>query len=526
VLTQFREPTNTVSLRSSTQIQDFNYSRNLMKKQAAKPIKTPDNFDPVGMPGPLFRLFVALACAMLFASCAAYGPYHGNTPAEPFNSVRGPKDRRYNLAFIEFGDQGSALDTSQRTAALKVISEADRPMLFVYIHGWQNNANSGDVCKFEHFIDTLSHYPEIKERKINVIGVYIAWRGEDITLPVAKFLTFWSRKGAGGTIAAQNGILATISELALAARAPSKKFHRCVLLGHSFGGLVLENTISHSILDASSTGARNTSPWDMAVAFNAADSSIGSRQLMSELDYLYKYDPARHAYIGRSPGAESGSVVEESRPFLIILQSENDMATGQFFPIGTGLYNLVGLRAHWDRVPVPGTNGQKVSEREFYTHTPGNDKYLVNYHVVPLGETAPPQGLRTNENRGFEANITRNHPDYTFYTSEHNDGHEDRFCRNGNYNPDEVRPSSGREIWRRWQFVYTGNDRVPFWIVRVPKEIIWGHGGLWSDNSVAMLGALFRIHFPLTAAGELAPSPPRLAPSTPDAEQLKQDKLR
>jgi hypothetical protein len=49
----------------------------------------------------------------------------------------------------------------------------------------------------------------------------------------------------------------------------------------------------------------------------------------------------------------------------------------------------------------------------------------------------------------------------------------------------------------QWQFVYSGNARVPFWIVRVPKDIIWGHGGLWSDNSVAMLAALFRIEFPL-----------------------------
>jgi hypothetical protein len=258
------------------------------------------------------------------------------------------------LAIIEFGDQGSALDTSQRKVALDVIHEAKRPLLFVYIHGWQNNANSGDVCRFEHFIDTVSRFPEITGRKLNVIGVYIAWRGVDITVPVAKFLTFWSRKSAGATIAAQNGCLATISELALAARAPDKTYHHCVLLGHSFGGLVLENTISHSILDASSTGARNTSPWDMAVAFNAADSSIGSRQLMSELDYLYKYDPNRHAYVGRSPGAEAGSVLDENRPFLIILQSENDQATGQFFPIGTGLFNIVNFRAHWDKVPVPG----------------------------------------------------------------------------------------------------------------------------------------------------------------------------
>ena len=69
-------------------------------------------------------------------------------------------------------------------------------MLFVYIHGWQNDANSADVCKFEHFIDTVSSFPEITGRKLNVIGVYIAWRGLDVTVPVAKFLTFWSRKSA------------------------------------------------------------------------------------------------------------------------------------------------------------------------------------------------------------------------------------------------------------------------------------------------------------------------------------------
>jgi hypothetical protein len=247
---------------------------------------------------------------------------------------------------------------------------------------------------------------------------------------------------------------------------------------------------------------------------------------MSELDYLYKYDPKRHAYVGRSPGAEEGSAVDENRPFLVILQSENDQATGEFFPIGTGLFNIINFRAHWDKVPVPGSNGQKVSESEFYDHTPGNNKYLVNYHVVPLGETTPPPGLRANEDRAFEANIKENHPDYSFYTSEHNDGHENSFCRNGDYNPDEIRPPTGREIWRRWQFVYNGNARVPCWIVRVPKEIIWGHGGLWSDNSVAMLGALFRIQFPLTAGGMMAPPQPRLAPRAPDVQQLNQDKLR
>jgi hypothetical protein len=167
---------------------------------------------------------VTLALPILLASCAAYGPYHPNTSAQPLNSVRGPADGRYKLAFVEFGDQGSALDTSQRAAALGVIHEAKRPLLFVYIHGWHNDANSADVCRFEHFIDTVSRFPEVTGRKLDVIGVYIAWRGRDITVPGLDLFTFWSRKHAGGEVAAQNACLATINELALAARAPGKNF--------------------------------------------------------------------------------------------------------------------------------------------------------------------------------------------------------------------------------------------------------------------------------------------------------------
>jgi hypothetical protein len=53
--------------------------------------------------------------------------------------------------------------------------------------------------------------------------------------------------------------------------------------------------------------------------------------------------------------------------------------------------------------------------------------------VVPLGTASPPPGLMVTENRAFEANILQNHPDYSFYTSERNDGHENRFCHNGDW---------------------------------------------------------------------------------------------
>ena len=157
------------------------------------------------------------ALMLLLGSCASYGPFHSNTAAEPKNSLRGPANGRYKMAFIEFGDQGSPLDTSQRKVALETIHQAKRPLLFVYVHGWQNNAVSGDVCRFEHFLDVVSSFPEFTGRKIDVIGVYVAWRGKDLTAPGLKFFTFWSRKSTGEGIAAGNSILATIEELAVAA---------------------------------------------------------------------------------------------------------------------------------------------------------------------------------------------------------------------------------------------------------------------------------------------------------------------
>jgi hypothetical protein len=445
---------------------------------------------------------VMLVCALLLGACAAYGPYHPNTAGNPLNSVHGPADGRYKMAFIEFGDQGSALDLSQRAAALSVIRKSERPLLFVYIHGWQNDADSGDVCKFEHFLDTLSRFPEMREHKINLIGVYIAWRGKDLSFPGLNLMTFWNRKSTGGEVAAKTGCLAAISELALATRAPDKKLHHCVLMGHSFGSLILGNTISHSILDASSTGERNSSPWDMAVAFNSADDSISTRQLMSELDHLYKYDPARHAYVDRGTAPGKVATLDENRPLLIMLQAENDKATGAFFPVGTSLANLAGLRYHWTQVPVPGRNGEKVSEKEFETRTPGNNKYLMNYAVVPRGEATPPPGLNGVEDRAVEANAAHNLHGRLFYTSERNDGRENKICPGAAYDPNKFKQATGTEVWRKWEIVYTGNARIPFWIVRVPKEIISGHGGIWSDNSIALFAAIFRLHFPLNAHGE------------------------
>ena len=120
---------------------------------------------------------------------------------------------------------------------------------------------------------------------------------------------------------------------------------------------------------------------------------------------------------------------------------------------------------------------------------------------IGLWSNWSPKCRRLRDNGAVEANAVHNLRGRTFYTSEKNDGHENKVCSGSTYHPDEKKPATGDEVWRKWEIVYTGNARVPFWIVRVPKEIISGHGGLWSDNSVALFGALYRLHFPVNAEG-------------------------
>ena len=76
------------------------------------------------------------------------------------------------------------------------------------------------------------------------------------------------------------------------------------------------------------------------------------------------------------------------------MQSDNDEATGAYFPIGMTFCNTLNLRFHRDKVSVLGRHGTEVSEEEFYTRTPGNNPYLVHFHVVPLGETTAPTDLK------------------------------------------------------------------------------------------------------------------------------------
>src|SRR5438477_5345792 len=259
----------------------------------------------------------SLASIAFLCGCTYLTPLHQNTAASPHNSLSSGSG--YDLAFIEFGEQGSYQDSSQLENAIKLIQHTSRPLVVTYVHGWHNNAGSADVGRFCEWLSALSQTQLIRTNRFHIIGVYLGWRGELTTVPVVRQLTFYSRKAAAERLASNFDCYDAIAAVSEAAR----KFHTnerqyTVLIGHSFGGLIVERAVAHAI-NAEMHGHAppdRSLPADLILMVNPESESILARQMIGAL------------YIRPT---------ENTRPFLVSLTSTADDATGKWFPIGTSL---------------------------------------------------------------------------------------------------------------------------------------------------------------------------------------------
>lgn len=357
--------------------------------------------------------FGSLVAASLVCSCGHLNPLYQNTSAHATNSIM-PKTG-CELAFIEFGEQGSYQDPSQLQNAVDLIKRTPRPLVITYVHGWHNDAGSADVAKFSDWLSEISQTQLIRSSGFHLIGVYLGWRGEITSVPVVRQLTFYNRKAAAERLASNfdcYDAIAAISQAAREAHGAGEQY--TVLIGHSFGGLVVERAVAHAI-NAEMHGhaaADRSLPADLILMVNPASDSILARQMIAA---LY----SRHT--------------ENSRPFLVSLTSTADAATGIAFPVST---SLAATAKVFNEVPVPGAD-QRESERRFYTATPGHNEFLINHETVKLPKTIQaPGGLNA-----LQTNLSHNLTGEVFTT----DG-----------------PNGSLELW---QIKQTGNVDVPYWDV-------------------------------------------------------------
>lgn len=425
----------------------------------------------------------------------------------------GPK---FSCSFIEFDGMGDYLLFEQHENAWKHLlrlADDSTVLLVMYCHGWKNNSQSADVLRFNAFLRQLASTQWVRKREFRVHGVYLAWRGASMKpncsdaadraldeelrelfggsiidsqwsqwLPswaafVPSQLTYWGRKAAAEDDVSGAPISRTIYSLAYALnrhRRPERD-HRVVLIGHSMGALMLEQSLANASISkvmadwpwftnvAPPGQDYSVLPFDLVLLLNSAAPSIYAKEMRDFLaaDYVVR---------------KSSGFPRPERPVIISVTSAADRATGVIHPIGN-IFSPFSPKLQRDYYD-PQT-GERVSQSYFYSLTPGHNKLLINRYIEPAH--LPP--LAAGENP-FEANFrpVPNIP-WAFYTSPRNAGHSIARWKVVRA-PQQPAQSTLGASWR---------DKANYWIINVPKPLIRNHGDIWSQQCMEMMVALWRM---------------------------------
>lgn len=442
------------------------------------------------------RWFAVVSIVFAMLGCTGNTQYRkGDAAVEPRNAAEG---RQYDLAYVEFDEQGDFWDRDQLRRAVEVIQHTTKPLLVVYVHGWQNNASpdTNDVPQFHTVLSKLAGTPGVNKLGYQVVGVYIGWRGKQAYDPLLKVLSFPSRKVAAARLGSSNTITEAIFRLVYEARhRPARA--RTVLIGHSFGALVLERAVEQAM-----TGGLLSSnpvvPADFILLVNSAAESIYTKEMRDMMVATLRFEKAHKCYA--RPGESDCAYKDEAR--IISVTSETDRATGVAFPIGAGIFSTGKLYRNYEPTK-PG--GKPQGQRQFFTTTPGHNKLLLDHEIAALKESVP----TTHAETAFDENLDNPQAlppmgDDDQATPIFATGGED--AGNGKTTP-----------WNWWRLNFTGDlaQRSPFWVVKVPKAILNGHGDIFNPNAIDMMVALFRLSNLLEPSG--APQPPIMIRSKPES---------
>jgi pimeloyl-ACP methyl ester carboxylesterase len=237
----------------------------------------------------------------------------------------------YQLAIVEFDDQGRCYFRQQMKEVadwLAVHSDMD-VIILVFAHGWKHDARSDDsnLASFQVVIqETVAREKEEQAKSGNaprrILGVFVGWRGMSLydRYGVIDNLTFWNRQDAGRKVA-----VGSVRELFGRFRHYRNRRRDqggaplLIIVGHSFGGMVVYSALAQSLIEAASRTVSHVSTRfaDLVLLVNPAFEAVR---------YLPIYDLLRER-------ADANRVVEQP-PVFVCATATNDWATALAFPIG------------------------------------------------------------------------------------------------------------------------------------------------------------------------------------------------
>ena len=210
------------------------------------------------------RILLSTLAFALTASCVPQKQWRTKpvlgapAPANPEDgftlAADAAKNRIYSLAFVEFGNDGKSYNSQQLVEALKTIDDADErsdhhAMIVVFIHGWKNNAGqtNNNVLDFRKQINRIARDvcgAEVK--KCGVAGIYFGWNGDSVNRQwsTLRQLSTFDRRSVARQVASGDVGSALLSVMKRVKDGHGREGNRSVVVGHSFGGLILGQAIT------------------------------------------------------------------------------------------------------------------------------------------------------------------------------------------------------------------------------------------------------------------------------------------
>ena len=277
----------------------------------------------------------------------------------------------YRLAFVEFNDKGEMFDKGVQLA--RAISEIEaakkrgKTLVALFVHGWKNNADlpTGNVWGWRQVLAGLSNnFPDQQ-----ILGLYIGWRGASVSAPILKEFTFFTRRPKSQSVGAGQ-MVGALQQIMQAIKGPqyTDDSATSVLVGHSFGGAVLEAAVTPELQKAMRSARQENRavrwPADLIILLNEAQEAERSYPLIVEMEEALR------------PREKCGLLPDGSRfqrPAIISISSTGDYATRGAFP------------------------GAQLISRPFRAPSyEGNDPLMVGASRLYYGTTAHVSELRSH----------------------------------------------------------------------------------------------------------------------------------
>jgi pimeloyl-ACP methyl ester carboxylesterase len=435
-----------------------------------------------------------------------------------------------NVATVEFNNQGNLADSCSPSGKYKCqleyakdfIAEArrqagkDQLVVLTFIHGNRNDASDIYSDNFQHFqplIDCLNvgqagyHATSYSKpvdctgidtpKHVRYVGIYIGWRGRT-NKPGIDLRQYSAMK-----LGKKPDIVNVLYALRNAAKdSPTRNPARFVVVGHSFGALILEqaeiqifykaydpkdpNHVTNIGSCTTTAGpAQGYKPFtDLVVTLNASVNAVPAKHLIEFMESQSKQF------------CHSDKLAPDlDRPLLIAIHADSDRFTGK-----TGSY----LRYIY---PSPGGfhpgrfTLRPASEKAPHSYTvvhssPANLTYFDSLCYVDKGNDYP--NSRTgNQLCDQVAAISDRDPSHglAFTLSKpltsplgHLYVRHDYNCKAASGNDkNDPRPTCGAGPMADANLNLLTWNRSPYWLLNVPDTVISGHDDFWTPTLIGLL---------------------------------------